>query len=158
MTAMRGRSGSDGTASRSAPSSTRRGNRSLTGAGDGGRARAAARQASNAKLPDKAKVPAAVAGAAALALAAGVAGGVTLAPRGKLLGVRLGRRPSLGARVASAARGATGRGVEVGRVLQRLSAIESELHELRMSARPAQRRSPVEVVLGGLTRRPGEPR
>lgn len=42
-----------------------------------------------------------------------------------------------------------------GRVLQRLTAIECELHEIRASARIAQRRSPVEVLLGAPTRRPG---
>jgi hypothetical protein len=103
-------------------------------------------------------VPAALAGAAALGLAAGTVGGIRLAPRGKVLGVRVRRRASVGERWTGAARGVLGTTVEGGRVLQRLTAIESELHELRASARPAQRRSPIEVVLGALTRRPGEPR
>jgi hypothetical protein len=114
--------------------------------------------AEEAKLTSKAKVPAALAGAAGLGLAAGTVGGVRLASRRKVLRWPLGRHPSLGDRFADAARGALGAGLEGGRVLQRLSAIESELHELRVSARPAQRRSPIEVLLGGLTRRPGEPR
>ncbi|MBV9424665.1 MAG: hypothetical protein JOZ98_17270 [Solirubrobacterales bacterium] len=104
------------------------------------------------------KLPPGALGMGALGLAAGAAGGVRLASRGKLLGIRLRRHRSLGARFADGAREALGAGVEGGRVLRRLSAIECELHELRMAARPAQRRSPVEVVLGALTRRPGEPR
>lgn len=115
-------------------------------------------QAPPAKVASKVKVPARAVGIGALGLAVGAAGGVRLGSRGKLLGIRLRRHPSLGARFADGVRGAFGAGVEGGRVLRRLSAIERELHELRMSARPAQRRSPVEVVLGALTRRPGEPR
>ena len=108
-------------------------------------------------LPSKTLIPAAVAGAG-VGLAAGAAAGIRLAPRGKLLGVRLSRRPSLGDRCTNAARGALGTAVEGGRVVQRLTAIENELHEIRVSARPAQRRAPLEVVIGALTRRPGEPR
>jgi hypothetical protein len=48
-----------------------------------------------------------------------------------------------------------GSGIEAGRVVQRLSGIESELHELRVNAAAARRKSPIEVVLESLARRPG---
>jgi hypothetical protein len=107
-------------------------------------------------LPSKTLIPAAVAGAA-VGLAAGTAAGIRLAPRGKLLGIQL-RRRSLRDRCTDAARGALRTAATGGRVVQRLTAIEHELHELRASARPAQRRSPIEVLISALTRPPGEPR
>ena len=119
-----------------------------------------ARKADHQRKPNlssKTLIPAAVAGAA-VGLAAGTAAGTRLAPRGELLGVRLRRRPSLGDRCTDAACGALGTAVKGGRVVQRLTAIENELYELRASARPAQRRSPIEVLISALTRPPGEPR
>lgn len=112
--------------------------------------------AGRSSLPTKARVPAAVTGAPARGLAAGNRRRKSVVAVGKLLGIRLSRHRPLGDHCTKAARGAFGTAIEGGRVLQRLTAIECELHEIRASARIAQRRSPVEFLLDPLTRGPGE--
>jgi hypothetical protein len=100
----------------------------------------------------------AVVGAAAFGLAAGTVGGARLASRRQLAGIRLGKRQRLRERATRLARGTVVSGLEAGRVVQRLSGIESELHELRVNAAAARSKSPIEVLLASLTRRPGEPK
>ena len=106
----------------------------------------------------QAKVPAAIAGATALGFAAGTFGGVRLASDRSLAGIRLVRRRPVHKRAIRLVRAAVGPGLEAGRIAQRLSGIESELNQLRVNVTPDQRRSPIEVVLGALAHRPGEPR
>lgn len=127
----------------------RNGDKREVGARGAAPARSASRQTS------KARVPVAVAGAAVFGLAVGTVGGARLASGRRLKGTRLLKRRPLRERATRLARGAMGSGIEAGRVVQRMSGIESELHELRVNAAEARRKSPIEVVLESLTRRPG---
>jgi hypothetical protein len=84
----------------------------------------------------------ALAGGIAAAFAGGTAAGVALGLR---------RRPSAGRRALDGAR-------KAGEAVHRLAEIQSEVHAMREQVEHNSRRSPIEVVLSGLTHRPGEPR
>ncbi|HWM12047.1 MAG TPA: hypothetical protein VNO82_21985 [Solirubrobacteraceae bacterium] len=86
--------------------------------------------------------PAAAAGGIAAAFVGGAAAGVAIARH---------RRPSGAKQALTGAR-------KAGEALQRLAEIQSEVHAVREQMEHSNRRSPIEIVLSGLTHRPGEPR
>jgi hypothetical protein len=107
--------------------------------GSGSRARATRPKDGAAKLVSKAKLPLLAGGAAAAGLASGVAIGAKRAQRRSHL--------SLSSRdLAKAARQVGVFGTQVGQVA-------SELQRAREAANDGQHRSPIEIVLEGLTAR-----
>ena len=100
---------------------------------------------------------------AATAAAAGLAGGMALgsrlgskrrsflSPRRKILGVPVGRKS--GVVVAAGALGKAARGL--GSFTNKTSEAANDLHEVRDQLDKANRQSPLEVVLDGLTHRRG---
>jgi hypothetical protein len=110
--------------------------------------------------PRAAKGPALTAGAAAAGLVGGLALGsrsrrrglsALLAPRRRVLGIPLGRKSGL-VRTAEAL-GHVARGV--GSATNKASATTEDIHQIREQLDKANRRSPLEVVLDGLTHRRG---
>ena len=110
----------------------------------------------------RAKGPVLAAGAAAAGLAGGLALGsrvtskrrglgVLLAPRRKVLGVPLGRKHGV-VRTAEAL-GQVARGLRS--ATNQVSATTEDVHEIREQLDKANRQSPLEVVLDGLTHRRG---
>ena len=97
----------------------------------------------------KAKVPALAAGAAAAGLAGGVALGQRLLPQRKVLGVPLPRR----SRVQKASRQLAKAAGEVGSAGRNVSELTAEVRRMREQVEQGNGRSPIEVVLSGLTRR-----
>jgi hypothetical protein len=108
------------------------------------------------------RVPLLTAGAAAAGLAGGLAIGVRrsskrgrlgalLAPRRTVLGVPLGRKGGLLRAAESLGQGARQLGAATGRA----STTADDLHQIREQLELANRRSPLEVVLDGLTHRRG---
>ena len=104
--------------------------------------------------------PARAIGLAAAGLAGGLALGATLgsrrrgllhAPRHKVLGVPIGRKPASVAAAQAVASGAR-RLAEAG---GRASRAVEDVHEIREQLEQANRQSPVEVLLDGLTHRRG---
>jgi hypothetical protein len=162
-TATRSKSGNS---SRRAASSSRRSNaqrstakpRSSRGNANGGGRIEEARKAVTSTAQDagqavgtaagRAKVPL-LAGGAALA---GIAGGVAIGARGlrrrKVLGVPVPRRSVLKSSTKNLAEAAK----EAGKLGRQMGELSSEVHKTR-EAMDDTRRSPIEVVLQGLTRR-----
>lgn len=146
-----------------APKTQARPSRSSAGRGSNGKARVdAARQAvesstkeaghAMSKVTSNAKTPLLAGGAALAGAASGLAIGAVRSRRShshKVLGLKMpqGKRVKIRSRdVAKAAR-------EVGTLSQHVSELATELRRARENSDGGQRRSPVEVVLDGLTAR-----
>jgi hypothetical protein len=108
----------------------------------------------------KAKGPALTAGAAAAGLAGGLVLGSRsrrrglsglLAPRRRVLGIPLGRRSPLIRAAQGLGQVAHGIGTATGKA----SATTEDIHQIREQLDKANRQSPLEVVLDGLTHRRG---
>ena len=108
------------------------------------------------------KGPALAAGAAAAGLAGGIALGSQLgtprkglsglvARRPKLLGVPLGRKTGLQRSLETLGKAAQ----ELGSATRQVSSTTDEIRQVREQLDQANRRSPIEVVLDGLTHRRG---
>lgn len=95
----------------------------------------------------KAKMPLIASGAAVAGAAGGMALGVRRARKSKLL-----RRPLVKVDSHDVARAAK----SVGRFGMEMGELASELRRNREEADGAKRRSPIEIVLDGLTHRPGQ--
>jgi hypothetical protein len=99
-----------------------------------------------------AKGPLITAGVAAAGLAGGMALGSRMgAKRRKILGVPVGRKR--GAVVVAGALGKAAR--ELGSATKQASRTTEDIHEIREQLDRANRQSPIEVVLNGLTHRRG---
>jgi hypothetical protein len=109
-----------------------------------------------------AKGPALAAGAAAAGLAGGIALRSHLGTRGKglsglvarrprILGVPLGRKTGLQRTVETLGKAAQ----ELGSATRQVSSTTDEIRQVREQLEQANRRSPIEVVLDGLTHRRG---
>jgi hypothetical protein len=125
---------------------------------------ARAKQAGDAvaSVTRRARVPALAAGAAAAGLAGGLAigssmaskrGGLRslLAPQRKVLGIPVG--PKSGVVAAAEVLGKAAK--ELGAVTNRVSDSSDDVRQIREQLELANRRSPLEVVLDGLTHRRG---
>jgi hypothetical protein len=133
--------------------------RSASANGSGSRPAEALKQGAQktTRAARKSGTPAIAAGAALAGLAAGAA----LASRGNLFGGRL-----LGGGLPGAARAVSGRGGTARTLLQAsqqlnsatcsLNDLAGEIRKVRELAEAGRNRSPIEVVLQGLTRRPGQ--
>ena len=110
----------------------------------------------------KAKGPALAAGAAAVGLAGGLAMGSHIggrhrglsrlvAPRRTVLGVPLGRKSGLRRTVETLGKAAQG----IGSATRRVSSTTDDIRQVREELERANRQSPVEVLLNGLTHRRG---
>lgn len=77
--------------------------------------------------------------------------GRLLAPRRRVLGVPIGRKSGLVTTVAAVGKAASG----LGKAASQLSDVKDEARQLREQLEMANRRSPIEVVLDGLTHRRG---
>jgi len=105
--------------------------------------------------------PALTAGAAAAGLAGGLALGARLSSRGglaalvkprpRVLGVPIGRKSGLHRAVETLGKAAK----EVGSTTKQVSSATDDLHQVREELERANRQSPVEVLLNGLTHRRG---
>ncbi len=104
-------------------------------------------------VASKAKVPLMAGGAAIAGAAGGLALGVRQAHRRKGIGVAIPRRPQLKVDSHDLARAAK----EVGSFGAQMGQLASELQRTREVANGSKRRSPVEVVLEGLTARRSRP-
>jgi hypothetical protein len=98
----------------------------------------------------EAKGPLVAVGGAALGLAGGLALG-SRAGRRTVLGVPLGRKSGLRRTVETLARATR----ELGVVTQHVSSTHDEIRQVREQLEKANRQSPLEVVLDGLTHRRG---
>ena len=129
--------------SRSAPSTN--GNTAVAKAKDAGGSVTAAAQ--------RAKSPVIAAGAAAIGLAGGIALGSRLntGRRRTVLGVPLGRKSNLQWTVETLGKAAQG----LGSATRRVSSTTDDIHQVREELEKANRQSPVEVLLNGLTHRRG---
>ena len=97
----------------------------------------------------KAKVPAMAAGMAAAGLAGGIAIGQRMFPRKKVLGVPVPRR-SVATKFGKELGKAAG---EIGRAGRQVGDLTTEVRGLRADVESGKGKSPVEVLLSGLTRR-----
>jgi hypothetical protein len=105
--------------------------------------------------------PALTAGAAAAGLAGGLALGARLGgrgglaqlvkPRPRILGVPIGRKSGLHQAVDTLGKAAK----EIGSATRQAASTTDDIHQLREELEHANRRSPVEVLLDGLTHRRG---
>ena len=103
--------------------------------------------------------PALMAGAAAASLAGGLAIGSRVGSRGALaalshrrrsvLGLPIGSKPKLATTAASLGRGAR----QLGAATSKASTTADDIHKIREHLEQDNRRSPIEVVLDGLTHR-----
>jgi hypothetical protein len=106
-----------------------------------------------------AKGPALAAGAAAAGLVGGVALGSRLhsgrrglfRPRPRVLGVPIGRKSGLRWTVETLGKAAK----ELGSATRQVSSTTDDIHQVREELEKANRQSPVEVLLDGLTHRRG---
>ena len=112
----------------------------------------------SSNVASKAKGPALAAGAAAVGLAVGshIGGrnrGLSrlVAPRRKILGVRLGRKSGLRRTVETLGKAAHG----VGSATRQVSSTSDDIRQVREELERANRQSPVEVLLNALTHRRG---
>jgi len=123
---------------------------------------ARARDAGDAVAAGAGRVPPAVrtAGLAMAGLAGGIAIGAGAAsrrrsllpkPRPKVLGVPIGRKPA----PLVAAKSLAGTAKQLGRSSGKLTRTAEDIHEIRRQLEQSNRRSPIEVVLDGLTHRRG---
>jgi hypothetical protein len=104
------------------------------------------------KVASKAKRPMLTAGATAAGLAGGLALGARMgSKRRKILGLPLGRKTALAQ--AAAAFGDVAR--ELSKARKQASAVTDDVREIRDQVDKANRQSPVEVLLDGLTHRRG---
>jgi hypothetical protein len=104
------------------------------------------------KVVSKAKRPMLTAGATAAGLAGGLALGAHMGSnRRKILGLPIGRKSPFAQ--AAEAFGDVAR--ELSKARNQASAVTDDLREIREQADKANRRSPVEVLLDGLTHRRG---
>lgn len=136
---------------RSATSRSNRTASTKSRSGSNGSSQSAAKQQSSvnestaSSLAGKLKTPA-IAGGAAVA---GLAGGLALAKRGsstKLLGVRMPSARATSKNLADAAK-------QIGSFGERVGELANEVRMVREGVAHSHRRSPVEVVLEGLTSR-----
>jgi hypothetical protein len=105
--------------------------------------------------------PALTAGAAAAGLAGGLALGARLngrgglaalvKPRRRVLGVPIGRKSGLHRALETLGKTAK----QVGRATKQVSSTTDDIHQVREELEKANRQSPVEVLLDGLTHRRG---
>ena len=121
-----------------------------------GRAVAKAKEAGDtvSSAAQSASRPALTAGAAAAGLAGGLALGARLSSRGglaalvkprrRILGVPIGRKSGLHLAVET-----------LGKATKRASSTSDDIHQVREELEKANRQSPVEVLLDGLTHRRG---
>jgi hypothetical protein len=107
---------------------------------------AVATRTGSAVSSEKVKHPALTAGAAAVGLAGGIALGsrMSTAGRRKVLGLPLGRKSGL-RRTAET----------LGKAARHLSSTTEDIRQVRDELEQANRQSPVEVLLNGLTHRRG---
>ena len=117
------------------------------------RAQAASQSARNGvtEAARRSKLPAVVAGSVAAGLAGGIAVGQRALPKRKMLGIPLPRRSratALGKQLGKAAG-------ELGRATGQVSDLTTEVRGLRREVENGKGKSPVEVLLSGLTRRRG---
>jgi hypothetical protein len=104
------------------------------------------------KVANKAKRPVLTAGATAAGLAGGLALGTRLGSRRrKILGLPIGRKRPL----VQAAEAVTGLARELGKARSQASGVTDDVREIRDQVNKANRQSPVEVLLDGLTHRRG---
>jgi hypothetical protein len=104
------------------------------------------------KVASKAKRPVLTAGATAAGLAGGLALGTRLgSKRRKILGLPIGRKRPL----VQAAEAVTGLARELGKARSQASGVTDDVREIRDQVNKANRQSPVEVLLDGLTHRRG---
>jgi hypothetical protein len=102
---------------------------------------------------DKAKVPLLAGGAALAGVAGGLALGARHGRRHKGIGLPVPRRPQVKVKSGDVAKAAK----EVGNFGAQLGHLANELQQARNSTNGGKRRSPIEVVLEGLTaRRPSD--
>ena len=142
------------TATKARSASSSNGNAVVTKAKDAGGTVTAAAQ--------RAKRPALTAGAAAVGLAGGLAlgsrinagrGGLSglVAPRRRVLGMPLGRKSGLRRTVETVGKAAHG----LGSATRHVSSTTDDIRQVREELERANRQSPVEVLLNGLTHRRG---
>jgi hypothetical protein len=104
------------------------------------------------KVASKARRPALTAGATAAGLAGGLALGARLgSKRRKLLGLPIGRKRAL----VQAAEAVADVARELGKARKQAASVGADVREIREQVDQANRRSPVEVLLDGLTHRRG---
>ena len=104
------------------------------------------------KVASKAKRPVLTAGATAAGLAGGLALGTRLgSKRRKILGLPIGRKRPL----VQAAEAVTGLARELGKARSQASGVTDDVRQIRDQVNQANRQSPVEVLLDGLTHRRG---
>ena len=114
---------------------------------------AVATRAGSAVSSEKVKRPAVTAGAAAVGLAGGIVLGsrISTGRRRKVLGVPLGRKSGLRMTVEMLGKAAQG----LGSASRHVSSTTEDIHQVREELERANRQSPVEVLLNGLTHRRG---
>jgi hypothetical protein len=104
------------------------------------------------KVASKAKRPVLTAGATAAGLAGGLALGARLgSKRRKILGLPIGRKRGL----VQAAEAVADVARELGKARNQAAAVTDDVREIRDQVNQANRQSPVEVLLDGLTHRRG---
>ena len=99
----------------------------------------------------RSKLPAVVAGSVAAGLAGGIVVGQRALPKRKVLGIPVPRRSRvtvLGKQLGKAAG-------EIGRATGQVGELTTEVRGLRQEVENGKGKSPVEVLLSGLTRRRG---
>jgi hypothetical protein len=112
-----------------------------------------ATRAESAVSSEKVKRPALTAGAAAVGLAGGIVLGSRMSSgrRRKILGLPLGRKSGLQTTVEMLGKAAQG----LGSATRHVSSTTEDIHQVREELERANRQSPVEVLLNGLTHRRG---
>lgn len=104
------------------------------------------------KVASKARGPMVAAGATAAGLAGGLALGARLgSKRRKVLGLPIGRKRGL----VQAAEAFAGLARELSSARRQAAGVTDDVHEIRDQLNKANRQSPVEVLLDGLTHRRG---